>query len=102
MPNTTDGGSRSAITVAILVLIGFSALLYYLFRISSSADERLWNRAIFLYGAVEALAFAATGFLFGKRCTGSKRWDPRLRRAIKELTHTVKPCSCCPAAGCSC
>ena len=66
MAKETAGMSGPAIIVAVVVLVGFAGLLYHLFTISSGADERLWNRSIFLYGGVEALAFAAAGFLFGK------------------------------------
>lgn len=52
--------------IAVAVLLGFVVLLVYLFGISSTADEQLWNRAIFLYGGAEAVAFAAAGFLFGR------------------------------------
>lgn len=73
--------------VAIIVLLGFTGLLYYLFTIASAADERLWTRSIFLYGAVEALAFAAAGYLFGKEVhrqqaeNAEKRADKKTQEA---------------------
>jgi hypothetical protein len=35
-------------------------------HITPTADERHWTRATYLFGSVEAIAFAAAGFLFGR------------------------------------
>ena len=52
--------------VAVVALIGFGLLLILLFIANESADELVWTRYVYLLSGVEAIAFAAAGFLFGK------------------------------------
>jgi len=70
MPNTTTSpqdGWKSKLTsiVAIIILLAFAWLYVYMIRQLDSA-ETYWTRALYLFGAVQALAFAAAGYLFGK------------------------------------
>ncbi|MBI2387604.1 MAG: hypothetical protein HYV14_16580 [Elusimicrobia bacterium] len=51
---------------AIAVLAAFGLVLRHMLQITGTADERTWTRAIYLFGSVEAIAFAAAGFLFGR------------------------------------
>jgi hypothetical protein len=51
---------------AIGILLAFVVALVYLFVLAPKVPEVLWERYIYLYGAVEAIAFAAAGFLFGR------------------------------------
>lgn len=51
---------------AIGILLAFVAALVFLFVLAPRVPEVLWERYIYLYGAVEAIAFAAAGFLFGR------------------------------------
>lgn len=52
--------------VAVLALIGFAVLVLFLFLKAPGASELEWTRSVYLLSAVEAVAFAAAGFLFGK------------------------------------
>lgn len=73
--------------IAVVVLIAFIAAIYYLFTVSSSADERYWSRLLYLYGGIEALAFAAAGYLFGREVhrqqaeNAEKRADQKTKEA---------------------
>jgi hypothetical protein len=51
--------------VTIIALVGFAAFIVYLL-IKVSADEKSWSRRVYLFAAVEAVAFAAVGWLFGR------------------------------------
>jgi hypothetical protein len=51
--------------VAIGVLVGFGFMLQHMLGLAK-ADEAEWARYVYLFGSIEAVAFAATGFLFGK------------------------------------
>jgi flagellar basal body-associated protein FliL len=53
------------IAIAVVVLAAFVVLIAYM-MLHLQADETTWTRALYLYGGVEAIAFAAAGFLFGK------------------------------------
>ncbi len=48
------------------ILVVFAAALVCLFVLARQAPEVQWQRYIYLYGGVEAIAFAAAGFLFGR------------------------------------
>jgi Kef-type K+ transport system membrane component KefB len=51
--------------VTAVVLAGFAAFIVYLL-VDISAGETAWSRRTYLFAAVEAIAFAAVGWLFGK------------------------------------
>lgn len=51
--------------VAAAILIFFGILLLYLLRQIGLPQEQ-WERTVYLLNGVEAIAFAATGYLFGK------------------------------------
>jgi hypothetical protein len=93
--------STPAMIVAIVVLVGFGGLLYYLFSISSAANETLWNRAIFLYGGVEALAFAAAGYLFGKEVhrQQAENAEKRADEKTKDVERETKKAATAEANG---
>jgi hypothetical protein len=52
--------------VAIVILIGFAWLIMVLMGKAQGASELEWTRAMYLLNGVEAVAFAAAGFLFGR------------------------------------
>lgn len=51
--------------VAVASLIVFTITAVYLLRRVSSTDLA-WSRRVYVFGALEAIAFAAVGWLFGK------------------------------------
>lgn len=70
--NNTNAGSaggawkdKAAAIVGVIVLAAFGVLILYMISRTRSASENEWNRAVYLYGSVEAVAFAAAGFFFG-------------------------------------
>jgi hypothetical protein len=50
--------------VAIVVLLVFVYFVVYMMG-QRAADETQWTRAVYLFTAVESIAFAAAGFFFG-------------------------------------
>jgi hypothetical protein len=56
----------AAVAVAVVLLLGFAALLLYLVGEASSATDATWSRYVYLFGALEALVFTAVGWLFGR------------------------------------
>src|SRR3989442_61037 len=57
--------NRLASVVALAALAGFAWFVIYMLQLSS-ATEVAWARAVYVFGGVEAIAFAAAGFLFGR------------------------------------
>lgn len=53
-------------SIAVLSLAGFSWFIYYLVGRTNSASELEWTRSVYLLSGVEAIVFAAAGFLFGR------------------------------------
>jgi hypothetical protein len=53
----------SALTVAVAAVAVFGVATVYMFR---HTDSQNWERLVYLFGAVEALAFSAAGFLWGR------------------------------------
>ena len=51
--------------IAVAILIAYGFFIYYLLG-KVGGDEREWSRSIFLFSGVEAIVFAAAGFLFGR------------------------------------
>jgi hypothetical protein len=58
------GKERLAGMVTIVALAGFAAFVVYLL-VKVSAGETGWSRRVYLIAAVEVVAFAAVGWLFG-------------------------------------
>jgi hypothetical protein len=65
-PPDTAQLSRPLTVVAIVILAGFALLLYHMYQVAPTREETLWNRSLVLFGSVEAIAFTAAGYLFGK------------------------------------
>jgi|GEM_PF-1400194 len=55
-----------AVAVAILLLVAFGVLIFFLLGEARSADEDTWLRFMYIFGAAEALVFTAVGWLFGR------------------------------------
>ena len=51
--------------VALFILIGFVVLVGVMLCLRNTSDQT-WVRAVYIYGSVESLAFAAAGFFFGR------------------------------------
>lgn len=55
------------VLVAVMALIFFGIELYYMQGlIAAGVPDPQWSRAAYLFASVEAIAFAAAGFLFGR------------------------------------
>lgn len=50
--------------VAIVIIVGFIASIIFLL-VQTSVSDLQWARDVYLFGGIEAIAFAAAGFLFG-------------------------------------
>lgn len=98
-PNTKD---TVAVSVACVALTGFGVLiLALLFQLD--LPEVGWSRAAFLLNGVEAIAFAAAGYLFGrevhrgvaeseaKRAKETEKKGQALANAVQNAAGTPSP-----------
>jgi len=65
-PPATPWITYVGLVVAVLALFSFGLLILYMLSRTSNATELEWQRDVYLLSGVEAVAFAAAGFLFGK------------------------------------
>lgn len=61
----TNGFGLIPYIIAIGVLIAYGFFIHFLTG-EAKAEEPEWSRLIYLFSGVEAIVFAAAGFLFGK------------------------------------
>jgi hypothetical protein len=57
--------------LGILIIIAFAAFIVFLL-VNLSLSEYEWARALYLFGGVEAVAFAAAGYFFGTQIQRGK------------------------------
>lgn len=69
---TSGGGTLANVAIkspafwaAIAVLLGFGAFVGYMVSASSDKNTARWDHLVYVFGSVEAIAFAAAGALFG-------------------------------------
>ncbi|HEY4654720.1 MAG TPA: hypothetical protein VIH22_09405 [Cyclobacteriaceae bacterium] len=58
--------AKFANILSVIILIAFVALIIYMMT-KLASDETYWTRALYLFGSVEAIAFAAAGYVFGRQ-----------------------------------
>lgn len=64
-PADWSGKGKLAGVVTVLALAGFAVLAIYLLRHVGDTEVG-WSRRIYVFAAIEAIAFAAVGWLFGR------------------------------------
>jgi hypothetical protein len=67
---TSSGPAWLAAIVAIAAVIGYVAFIYVLYQQVDTAEPG-WSRKVLLFTGVEAVAFAAAGWLFGREVNRS-------------------------------
>jgi cytochrome bd-type quinol oxidase subunit 1 len=67
-PSPTRGFGMNAVRVlfAVVVMVAFAVFAYFLVENADTQDQMEWERWVFVFGAVEAIAFAAIGWIFGR------------------------------------
>jgi len=57
--------------VAVVLLAAFAALVGVMLVVADAPNETVWQRRVYLFGAVEAIVFTAVGWLFGREVSRS-------------------------------
>jgi hypothetical protein len=77
--------------VAAVTLLAFAGLVVWMLA-SASASEQVWQRQMYVFASVEAIAFAAAGALFGvevKRQEAAKA-EQRMNQAVEEAAEAKR------------
>jgi hypothetical protein len=78
---------------AALVGVGFAVFAVFLVANADTTDSQEWERWIYVFGAVEAVAFAAVGWVFGRevnRQRAEQAEDRASEAAAKEKEEREK------------
>jgi hypothetical protein len=65
--------------VAILLLGSFAVLVAVMVWLATGSDT-VWQRRVYVFGAVQAIVFTAVGWLFGREGTAAARDDAQAAR----------------------
>jgi uncharacterized membrane protein YccC len=57
--------------VAVGLLLAFAALDVVMLAMANTGNEIVWQRRVYIFGAVEAVVFTAVGWLFGREVSRS-------------------------------
>ncbi|WP_373516541.1 hypothetical protein [Pricia sp.] len=92
--NTKDSFDRIPYLIASVVLVAYGFFLYFLIG-KTDAKELDWSRLIYLFSGVEAIVFAAAGFLFGrevnrKRAENAEEEKKQVQKEKKQVELEVK------------
>nr|MUH38703.1 hypothetical protein [Zobellia laminariae] len=76
--------------IAISLLIAYGFFIYFLIGKVDSGDPS-WSRLIYLFSGVEAIVFAAVGFLFGKEVNRQRAEKAETeKKAVEEQKEKIK------------
>lgn len=57
---------KAKIAFAVVVVTGFAVFAIFLVSNADTQNQSEWERWVYVFGAVEAIAFAAVGWVFGR------------------------------------
>lgn len=69
--------------IAVGALIAYGFFIYFLLG-KVDADEREWSRSLLLFSGVEAIVFAAAGFLFGREVNRKRAQNAEEAKKLAE------------------
>jgi hypothetical protein len=70
---------------ALVAVVAFAAFVIAMLRLAG-AEETAWTRALYLFGGIEAVAFAAGGFVFGREVhrQQAEKAEQRAEQALQQ------------------
>ena len=77
-----------ATIVGIIALFFFGSFAYYLAKHAGDVQQQQWDRLVYIFGGVEAVAFAAAGFFFGREVNRERAENAEDK--AKEAEKTAK------------
>src|SRR5205807_7563782 len=87
-------GGRDALApvVGLLVLAGFASVVVFMLSTVSASSDATWARTLQVFGSVEALAFGAAGFFFGREVHRERavRAEEHAKVSDKKASHATE------------
>lgn len=89
-PSSNTSGSYDLVkfVAAVAAMLAFGWFVYYMLG-QTKTEEKEWTRAVYLFQGVEAVAFAAAGFIFGKE-VHRERAEKAEKRAVEGEKEAAK------------
>ena len=83
------------VSIAVLLLIAFGLLVFYLNGKAGSGTELIWQRRVYLFGGVEAIVFTAVGWIFGREVNRQQvnAAENRANTSVKRADAAVEEAS---------
>ena len=75
----------------VAVIAAFTGLSFYLIRAAATTDDPGWTRMLYIYGGLEAIVFAAAGYIFGREVhrERAEAAEAMAQDAARELRDTT-------------
>jgi hypothetical protein len=78
--------------IGVGVIVIFTGLSFYLIRAAATTDDPGWTRMLYIYGGLEAIVFAAAGYIFGREVHRERAEvaEDMAQNAAKELRDVTE------------
>ena len=83
MQSPDDGPQRQwwQLWITVAVLLAFGAVAIYMLSVAADEDPDVWQRRVYVFSGVQAIAFTAVGWLFGREVNSGARAEARQANA---------------------
>lgn len=78
-----DGPQRQwwQLWITVAVLLAFGSVAVYMLSVATDADPDVWQRRVYVFSGVQAIAFTAVGWLFGREVNSGAKAEARQANA---------------------
>jgi hypothetical protein len=63
--------------ITVAVLLAFGSVAVYMLSVATDANPEVWQRRVYVFSGVQAIAFTAVGWLFGREVNSGARAEAR-------------------------
>lgn len=67
--------------ITVAVLLAFGSVAVYMLSVATDANPDVWQRRVYVFSGVQAIAFTAVGWLFGREVNSGARAEARQANA---------------------
>jgi hypothetical protein len=81
---TTQSGAQDSpqrqwwqLWITVAVLLAFGSVAVYMLAVATDSDSDVWQRRVYVFSGVQAIAFTAVGWLFGREVNSGAKAEAR-------------------------